>query len=46
MNQIKKSNACAQEAGAEISRIKELIEKIKFEVKLKLVRGHEDPTGQ
>ena len=46
MNQIKKDNVYAQEAGAKISQIKELIEKIKFEVKLKLVRGHEDPTGQ
>ena len=37
---------CAQEAGAEISMIKTLLRKIKFEVRLKLVRGHEDPTGQ
>ena len=43
VNQIKKSNVYTQEAGAEISRIKELLEKIKFDVKLKLVRGHEDP---
>ena len=32
----------AQEAGAEISRIKDLWEKIKFDVKLKLAREHKD----
>ena len=46
VNQVQKSNMHAQEAGAEISMIKTLLRKIKFEVRLKLVRGHEDPTGQ
>ena len=31
----------AQEAGAEIAMIKKLLEKIKFEVEIELVRGYE-----
>ena len=36
----KKSNICAQEAGVEIAMIKQIIKKIKFEIELKLVKGH------
>ena len=39
---IKKSNVCAQEAGAEIAMIKQLRKKIKFEIEIKLVKGHEE----
>ena len=38
---IRKSNEYAQESGAEIAMIKRLIKKIKFEVEIKLIRGHE-----
>ena len=46
MSHLRRTNDYAQESGAEISRIKELLQRIKFEVKIKLVRGHENPTQQ
>ena len=46
VSQIRRTNDYAQESGSEISRIKELLEKIKFDIKLRLVRGHDDPTKQ
>ena len=46
VNQIKKSDVCGQEAGAKIEWIKELIEKIKFEIKLKLERQGSAYTHQ
>ena len=42
---IKKSNEYAQESGAEIAKIKSLLEKIKFDVEIKLIRGHESNIG-
>ena len=44
MSDLRRTNDCAQESRAEISRIKELIQRIKFEVKIKLVRGHKNPA--
>ena len=45
MNRMKKSNMWAQEAGAEVAMIKYQLKKIKFEVKIKLIRGHEKQIG-
>ena len=45
INQIKKNNLHVQGAGAEILKIKELLEKMTFNINLKLVREHEDPVG-
>ena len=39
---IRRISICAQELGAEISRIKDLLQKIKFEAKIKFVKGHAD----
>jgi len=36
-----KPNEYAQEAGAEIALIKQLMKKMNFEVEIKLMRGHE-----
>ena len=44
MSHLRRTNDYAQESGAEISRIKELLQRIKFEVEIKLVRGHQNPT--
>ena len=46
INNIMKSNEYAQESGAEISRIKDILQKIKFTVKIILIRGHENPSRQ
>ena len=45
MSSIKKSNMYVQESGAEIAMIKHLIEKIKFEVKIHLIKSHEKQVG-
>ena len=42
INDIKRSNEYALESGAEISRIKYLLDKIKFEVRIMLVRGKDN----
>ena len=42
INNIKRSNEYALESGAEISRIKYLLDKIKFEVRIMLVRGKDN----
>ena len=39
INNLTRSNIYTQEAGAEVAMIKKLIEKIKFDVKIQLVRG-------
>ena len=44
MESIRKSNEYAQELGAEIAKIKSLLEKIKFIVKIKLIPGHESSS--
>jgi len=41
-----KSNEYAKEAGGEIATIKKLLSKIRFNVVLKLVRGHEEEIEQ
>ena len=41
-----RSNMLAQEAGAEISMIKKLIGKIKFEVEIQLVKEQENQIGR
>ena len=46
MRNILKSNEYAQEAGAEISMIKRLLRKIKFDVNIHLVCGHENEIEQ
>ena len=43
---IRRANVHAQESGVEISRIKELLQKIKFEVNINLIRGNDDTTDQ
>ena len=43
---ILKCNECTQEAGGEIAMIKRLLERIKFEVSIILVRGHEENIEQ
>ena len=40
MNEIRKTNQYAQNVGAEIAQIKKVIKKIKYEIKIKLVKGH------
>ena len=42
---ILKCNVCAQEAGGEIGMIKTSLNKIKCNVILQLVRGHENATA-
>ena len=42
IKEILKSNEYAKEARSEIAMIKKLLDKIKFNVVLKLMRGHED----
>ena len=39
--EIRKSNEYAQESGAEIAMIKQLLKKMNFEVEIKLMKGHE-----
>ena len=46
MSAIKKSNEYAKESGAEITRIKRLLKKIKFDVEINLIRGHENNIGE
>jgi len=41
IDEIRKPNEYAQESGAEIAMIKQLIRKINFDVEIKLIRGHE-----
>ena len=45
VTKIKKSSEYAQEAGAEIAEIKRLLKDIKFEVEIKLLKGHEENIG-
>ena len=40
VNAIRKTSEHAQNAGAEIAQIKKVINKIKCEIKIKLVKGH------
>ena len=44
LESIRKSNEYAQESGAEIAKIKSLLEKIKFDVEIKLILGHESSS--
>ena len=46
VSRIKHNSIYAQESGAEISRIKDLLQKIKFEVKIKFIRGNIDQPEQ
>jgi len=46
VKKIMRSNMLAQEARAKILMIKKLIGKMKFEVKIQLVKEHEDQIGQ
>ena len=46
MSAIKKSNEYAKESGAEIARIKRLLKKIKFDIEIKLIRGHKNNIGE
>ena len=39
VERIRKSNACEQEARAEVTMIKRILSKIKFEIEIKLIRG-------
>ena len=41
-----RNNIYAQEAGAEVAMIKKLIEKIKFDVKIQLVKGSDAQSNQ
>ena len=44
-NDIRKSNMYAQEAGGEIARIKDLLQRIKFNVNIHLIKSHEKVIG-
>jgi len=46
MSKMSKSNMWAQEAGAEVAMIKEHLKQIKFEVRIKLIKGHEKQIGR
>jgi len=46
MSAIKKSNEYVKESGAEIARIKRLLKKIKFDIEINLIRGHENNIGE
>jgi hypothetical protein len=46
MSPIKRINVYAQESGSEIARIKELLTRIKFEVKIMLIKGNDETTDQ
>ena len=46
MSATKKSKEYAKESGAEIARIKRILKKIKFDVEIKLIKGHENNIGE
>ena len=45
VEEIAKPNVYAKDSGAEIAQIKRLLEKIKFEIQIELVKGHKKPEG-